>query len=603
MNNKITTSLVASFILATNVYSSETFQLDEITVTSATKSTQSIKDVTSNVEVITKEELEERNFTTVSEALNTLPGVNIVSNGGIGQLDSVSIRGMSSKRILILIDGIRYNEPAGLSGAPLAQLVIDDIEQIEVVKGAQSGIWGADASGGIINIITSKARKGFHGNILAEAGSFNSQKISTTLSNKTDRYFVKLNANKISADGFSTYEPKKGAADYGKRGDDLGLEEDGYKNTTYNFQIGLNITDNDDVSMSYKKIDSKYDYDYGYGYATDSIGLESKLEHYFKAADYTHRSEKTNTKFRMSQSKFDRTNDTFNAKSKINEFLIESTMDYASSSALTVGLNKQNFEDINNLNKYSTKAVFISNTNSFDKLTLSQALRYDNNNKFDEKVTGKLGIKYNFTKKLNISSNYGTAYNAPTLSHLSYTSTLKPETTKSFDLNFEYDDLKVTYFENKIKDMIDYGFSPSFHYFNSDGESRLKGYEVSYKKDIFKDTLIGLNYTHLKAQNSSGEDFARRAKRQVGFAVDYYGIDKLHLNINGSYIGTRYDSTNKTGASTGNYTVWNSVANYKINKTFSTYLKVDNLFNKYYQTIDGYATAERSAYIGLKATF
>ena len=89
----------------------------------------------------------------------------------------------------------------------------------------------------------------------------------------------------------------------------------------------------------------------------------------------------------------------------------------------------------------------------------------------------------------------------------------------------------------------------------------------------------------------------------IGFGVDYYGINKFHFNVNGQYIGDRYDGAGKTGAETGNYTIWNSVVNYDINKTFTTYLKVDNLFDKYYQTIDGYATAERSAYVGLKASF
>ena len=155
MNKKISTSLVASLLLATNIYANDTIQLDEITVTSATKSTQSIKDVTSNVEVITKEEIEERHFTTVSEALNTLAGVNVVSNGGLGKTTSVFMRGFDSQRILVLIDGINYNDHTGISGARFGHLMVNDIEQIEVIKGAQSGIWGADANAGVINIITS----------------------------------------------------------------------------------------------------------------------------------------------------------------------------------------------------------------------------------------------------------------------------------------------------------------------------------------------------------------------------------------------------------------------------------------------------------------
>jgi vitamin B12 transporter len=605
MQKKISTSLITSLLLTTNIYAADTINLEEITVTSATKSTQSIKDVTSNIDVITKEEIEERHFTTISEALNTLSGVNITSNGGVGQLDSLFIRGVSSKRILILIDGIRYNEPAGLSGAPLAQLLIDDIEQIEVVKGAQSGIWGADASGGVVNIITSKAKKGFHGNVLVEAGSFNTQKYSTVLSHKDEKGFIKVNANRIKTDGFSAFEAKKGSSNYGKRGNDLGYEKDGYTNNTYNVQAGLYLTSNDEINFSYKKIDSEYDYD---GSSADNLTNKSKLDHYFKSANYIHSNDNFQIKLNAQQSKFDRTQGTFNAKSKVNEFSLIANTDYDNGS-LVLGLNKQNFEHINTNNKFNTEAIFISNSNKLGNLIFAQTLRYDDNSKFDEKITGKLGLKYNFTKDLNSSVNYGTAYNAPTLSNLSYTPTLKPESSKSFDLNVEYKNLKLTYFENRITDMINY-FDPDGYfgpipggYENIKGETKLKGYEVAYTQDLGEEILLSLNYTHLSAQDSDGEDLARRAKRQVGFGVDYYGIDKLHLNVNGSYIGTRYNSANKSGASTGNYTVWNSVVNYEINKTFSTYLKVDNLFNKYYQTVDGYATAERSAYVGLKATF
>ena len=602
MQKKLSTSLVASFLLATNLFSAQ--NLETITVTSATKSTQSIKDVTSNVEIITKEEIEERHFSGVSEALNTLAGISVTSNGGVGQNDSIFIRGIDSKRILILVDGVRYNEPAGLSGAPLAQLLIDDIEQIEVVKGAQSGVWGADASGGVVNIITSSAKKGFHGNAAIEMGSFNTKKYSTALSNRTDLGYIKFNANRTDIRGFSAFEAKKNSANYGKRWDELGYERDGYNNNTYSIQGGLNLSDKDEVNLSYKKINAKYDYDAS---NADDSTKSSDLNHFFKSASYIHTEEKYNIKLNAQQSKFDRRQDTFTAQSLVNEFGILSTINYMDNSNLVLGANKQNFEHITDELKYQTEGIFISNTNTFDKLVLSQALRYDNNTEFDEKMTGKIGVKYNFTEDLNTSVNYGTAYNAPTLSNLSYTSTLKPESTKSFDVNAEYKNLRVTYFESKISDMIDW-YDPTPNnwsnndegYVNLDGESTLKGYEVSYKNDLTENTLLSLNYTQLSAKDNAGEKLVRRAERKLNFGVDYYGIDKLHLNLNGQYIGSRKDIS---GVQTGKYTIFNTVLNYEINKNFSTYLKVDNLFNKYYQTIDGYATPERSGYIGLKATF
>jgi len=600
MQKKLSISLVASFLLATNLFSAQ--NLETIKVTSATKSTQSIKNVTSNIEVITKEELSEKHFTTVSEALNTLSGVNVISNGGVGQSDSLFIRGVDSKRILILVDGIRYNEPAGLSGAPLAQLLIDDIEQIEVVKGAQSGIWGADASGGVVNIITSSAKKGLHGSGSVEMGSFNTQKYATTVSNRTDLGYIKLNANRTDIRGFSAFEAKENSANYGKRGEELGYDRDGTDNNTYSIQSGLNLSDNDEVNASFKKINAKYDYDNS---SSDNLKNKSDLNHFFKSANYIHTADKYNLKFNAQQSKFDRTQDTFNAKSLVNEFGVQSSINYMNNADLVLGANKQNFEHINDKLKYQTEGLFLSNTNTFGNLVFTEALRYDNNTKFDEKVTGKVGTKYNFTEDFNTSANYGTAYNAPTLSNLSYTSTLKPESSEALDLNVEYKGFRATYFENDISDMIEYvsGSWPNTRYENLEGEVTLKGYEFAYKKELLKDTVFNTNYTILSAENDKKENLARRADRQLGYGVDYYGISKFHFNVNGQYIGDRYDSANKKGAETGSYTVWNSVVNYDINKTFSTYLKVNNLFDKYYQTIDGYATAERSGYVGLKANF
>jgi len=600
MNKKLTTSAVATLLLATNLYSTE--NLSEITVTSATKSKQSIKDVTSNIDVITKEEIQERNYSSVSQALNTIPGVNITSNGGLGQLDNLTIRGVSGKRILVLIDGIRYNEPAGLSGANIAQLLIDDIERIEVVKGAQSGIWGADASGGVVNIITSKAKDGLHGNAGVEYGSFNTKKINANISNRTDLGYVKVGANRVETQGFSSFEAKKNSSNYGKRGDDLGYEKDGYINNTYNIQAGLNVSENDLLEVLYKKIDSEYDYDNS---SSDSSTNKAYFKQYLKSANYIHTVDNYQVKLNVQQTRIDRTQGTFNAISLVNEFSLQNDINYTKDGNLIFGLNKQNFEYTSSNLKYNTKAIFLSNSNKFGNLILAQTLRFDDNSKFGEKVTGKIGAKYLVSDDLNVSANYGTAYNAPTLSNLNYTPTLKPETAKSIDLNIEYKNFKATYFENKITDMIQYisGSWPNTQYENLAGETKLKGYELTYKKDVTEDTLLSLNYLHLSAKDNNNQDLARRAKRELGFAVDYYGIEKFHFNVNGSYVGTRYDGSNKSGAQTGKYTVWNTVVNYKINKTISTYLKVDNVFDKYYQTVDGYATPERSAFVGLKATF
>lgn len=613
MQKKLSISLVASLLLATtNLFSAQS--LEPITVTSATKSTQSIKDVTSNVEVITKEEIEERHYSSVVEALNTLSGISMVNNGSFGASSSVYLRGNDSKRVLVLIDGIRYNDITGTSGAPFEHLMMDDIEQIEVVKGAQSGIWGADASAGVINIITKTAKTGTHGDATVEYGSFNSKKYGMNISHKTEKYYVNGSVYKTDTDGYSSFLAKKSSINYGKRGDELGLEDDGYENVTTNLKAGYNIDDMNKIDLAYTLVDADTDFDNS---SSDELNTSTTKDN-FSTISYQNKTNFATTDIYAKKSNFDRKyyypayNSTSYYEGTVKEYGLKTNIPYQNENAfLVLGTDFKSFEHENDIDeKYNNKALFVTNSNKFNngKTIITESLRTDAYDKFDDKTTGKLGIKQYIWNELNVSSNYGTAYNVPTLYNLYSTygnKDLNPEKTKGYDLGVEYLGLSATYFNTKIDDMIDFDTS-IYKYGNLDGISTLKGYELAYKKDVIEDTFVNVNYTHLITEDANGEKLERRPDDQIGFGVDYYGISKFHFNINGQYIGDRIQynyGSYDISAQTGNYTVWNSVINYEINKTFSTYLKVDNLFDKYYQTIDGYATAERSAYAGLKASF
>ena len=609
MQKKLSISLVASVLLATtNLFSAQ--NLETIEVVSATKSTQSIKDVTSNVEVITSEEIKEKHFTTVTEALNTLPGISITSNGGLGTSSSVFLRGFTSSRVLVLIDGIRYNDVTSSSGAPFEHLMIGDIEQIELIKGAQSGVWGADASAGVINIITKTAKTGTHGDMNVEYGSFNTKKYGMNISHKTKDFYVQGSISKLTSDGFSVNEPSKNSINYGTRGEDLGYEDDGYDNLTANIKAGYYINDENKIDLSHTIIDAKSDYD---DYGQDAYNT-SETNDSFSSVSYQNKNSFATTDIFVKKSIFDReyteplgwTQKTY-YDGEINEYGAKTNIPYLNENSFVIlGADYKTFEQKNDMDKkYNNKGVFATNSNKFFGNTIfTQSLRSDNYDKFEDKVTGKIGLKHYITDDLEVSTNYGTAYNAPTLSQMyglwGANPDLNPEDTKSKDIGFAYKGFSATYFHNEIDDMIDWQNSA---YTNIEGTSTLKGYELAYKKDVIEDLIINLAYTNLSAKNEDGEYLARRAKESFKYGVDYYGINKFHFNVNAQYTGDRYNSDNKTGAETGNYTVWNSVVNYEINKTFSTYLKVDNIFNKYYQTVDGYATAERSAYVGLKASF
>ncbi len=619
MNNTIKLSLIATLFLSTNLIAEE--KLEDITVTSATKTNQKLQEVTSNTNVITAQEIEERHYTTVTEALNSLPGIDFNSNGGLGHTTNVYVRGFDSKRVLVLIDGIRYNDVSSLSGAPFEHIMISDIEQIEVIKGAQSGIWGADASAGVINIITKKAQKGLHFGASQEFGSFTTSQSQANISYKNDTFYAKATYSDLNTKGFSAVAP---------RGSDLNsFEDDGYRNKSTNLQAGFQINATNKIDFTHIINDARTQAD-AYDMATFSFNpnsqydVESKTK--LSSVNFNHIDSFNEVDIFAKKSTFSRyyPQDAFSANfdGETKEYGLTSKVPYGKDHFLVWGGEYKSFEHKNAIDKiYTNKALFVTNSNKFEGFMggttlLTQSLRQDNYDKFDNKTTGKIGFKHinSNIEGLTASANYGTAYNVPTHYNLfdpySGNENLTPEDTKGYDLTLGYKDFKVTYFNNTIKDMIDFqakfdadGKFIGGNYQNIAGDSTLKGVEVAYETTLFDDILLSLSYTNTDAKDTKGKTLARRAKENAKFALDYYGIDKLHLGVNGQYIGERFDRADKQGQQTGKYTVANFVTNYEIDKQLSLYGKVNNITDKYYQTIDGYASSPRAFYAGMKLTY
>jgi vitamin B12 transporter len=611
-----TLSLVAASLLLTQSSFAET-TLEDITVVSATKTTQNLNAVTSNVEVITAQDIEDRGYTTVTQALNSLPGISFTANGGLGTTTSVYLRGMDSKRTLVLIDGIRYNDVTGTSGAPFAHLMVEDIAQIEVVKGAQSGIWGADAAAGVINIITKKAKNGVHGSAHIETGSFNTKKYGATLSTKTDSYAIHISHNVVDSNSFTAQAPQ---------GQDINnFEDDAYKNQTTSIKLGYNINKMNKIDFAYTLIDAVGDYD-TFG-NPDGIAT-AKTKDSFTSLNFNHIDSFNEINLYTKRSKFARefiTTTTSPFDGQVDEYGFNSKIPYGIEDFILVGADYKSFEHKNSINQsYNNKGVFITNNNTFNALMggitiLTESLRYDQYSTFDNAITGKIGIKYlsNTIEGLVVSSNYGTAYTVPTLYQLYAPAlvifgttypigniNLQPEKTKSYDIMLSYKDISITYFNNKIDNLIQY----TSGYNNVEGTSNIDGIEITYTKDVLSSLQLSMNYTKLfKAEDTTGNPLIRRAKETFKATVDYYGIEKLHIGSDLEYIGSRTDVDTSifpsTKVETGKYTVVNFTADYQITKAFQVYGKIENLTNRTYQTVYGYATSPRAFYAGVRAKF
>lgn len=629
MKKIITLSLFSSLLLS-NLYA-KPIKLDEVTVEAANRTTQNVKDLTDSVTIITAEDIKESRVQTLTEAINRLGNIAMVSNGGLGQNSSFLLRGMDSSRVLVLIDGIRYNDITG--GAQYSHLQLNSVERIEIIKGAQSGIWGSDASAGVINIITTSAQKGTHISVNAEAGSFNTQQGSVQVSHKTDNFDVLASISRVKTDGFSAAEPTRSSLDYGKRGDELGYEKDGYTNNTYDIKLGYNITDEDRLEAYMKRIDAFVEYDSFNGtdkpnYDVSIFGTTlyfDEIDNRYYSAAYKHTDDVNELSLQYNYSYLHRKVQNF--KGNVQEVALQDRINYLENSFVRIGGSYQNFEHENAGDpvekSYNAKSAYITNFNKFlvfDSLgntIITQSLRFDSYSVFDDKTTGKFGVKQFVYDDIYLSSNYATGYNAPTLYQLyappsPFTGAfnnplLEPETTKTFDITIGNDKLTATYFHNKVDDLIEYVVTDFITYAgnfqNVKGESTIKGVELGYKDDFFEMFSLNLNYTYLSAKNADGDFLRSRPKHQIDGNLFYYINEDLNIGLNGQYIGERYDRDNREGAQTGKYAVYNAVINYTINDNFTIYGKVDNIGDKYYQIRDGYATAERSFYAGLNASF
>ncbi len=615
MTKTIKLSLLASLFCTATITANE--DLGTITVSSATKSEQSIKDVTSNVEVITSIELEEKNIKTVTEALNLVSGVSFTSNGGMGSVTSISVRGSDNNRVLILIDGIKFKDHSSISGTDISHIMINNIEKIEIIKGAQSGIWGADASAGVINIITKKPKSGTHGSILTEYGSFNTKKFAGDISHKEKFFDIALAASKITSDGFSSQAPRGNNIDQ--------YEDDSYENRTINLQSNFYINEQSKLGLNVLDIDAIKEYDSNNAPNDETMKNDTDTRIYNILFEQKYNNQNISIKYDKSKIQRDQVGTTWGVKyteSKSDNFELIDSIAYNKKDFLVFGMGA-NSDEINyasadnTSNNADNKSEFgyITNSNTIENLILTQSIRYDSYDNFKNSTTGKIGLKYNIQPNLSLFSNYGTAYTVPTLVQNinpwgAINMDINPEKSKNFDLGVQYENFKVTYFEQRIKDMIDWNDPTPLNWFNNDavytnldGKNTLKGIEIDYKQELGGSTFLSLSYSYLSAKNKDKEYLARRAQENLKFGIDYYGITKLHIGLNGEYVGKRFDNNNQQGEQTGKYTIAHLNINYDLTKEVKIYGKIENITNKYYQTADGFTTSPRAFYAGVKYSF
>lgn len=611
-----TLSLVTATLLLTQATFADT-TLEDITVVSTNKVPTSIQNTTANVTVITADDIEEHGYQSVAQAINAVAGISVTNSGGLGQQTSFFVRGADSGKVLVLLDGMRLNDPSTTNGtALLDSLTTANIAQIEIVKGATGSIWGTNASAGVINIITKEAKAGLHGSLGLTYGSYATKGADVTLGYKDEKLTAQVLASYLDTDSFSALAPRD-------------AEADGYTNKNANLKLDYAFDENNQLKLSYNRIKTNTAYD-------DSFSAEQADDDYSHATsnqqniglDYIYTQNHYSATLHASKGDYDRDyfttgffGDGHNVyKATLKEYAFINAYDYSVGKAV-LGFEYKDIDGFNQYNAfpesqadYTNKAVYLSNTYNINTNTLLETnLRYDNYSKFDNKASYKLGLKhhYDFLKGFTTSANYYTSYDAPSayqLANASFGTLLKPSYTTGYDISASYNKLlSVTYFNNKVEDNIDYDNS-AFGYYNVEGTSKFSGLELESSYTFTALNLVATaNYTHLfDYEKEDGSDLIRRAKDTLNASLAYY-INEMHFGVDALYVGDRFDTDGgypvANQVSTGNYTVWNLNFSTKIMQNFDLSLHAKNIFDKAYQSSYGYATEGRSIYAKVTYNF
>ena len=625
MNKKVFLVVMAGLLCSKGVFGQEpvkNYAGDE-TVVTATKTLNSIRNTGgSSVTVITAEEIKRSGQQSVEEVIKGTAGIDVASNGGPGTVTSVYLRGADPKNTLVLLDGVPLNDPADGTRAPnMSNITVDNIERIEIVRGAVSFLYGSNASAGVINIITKKGSAKAESFASVDGGSFHTYKLSGGTSGQEGPVNYSLGVSRLKSDGFSAADEKnRWLNPTGKI-----FEKDGYENSTLSGNIGLQVNEKTTLETVLRYTNATVAYDTPG--ADKSATYQDSKQFIGRVALKMNYQPLLSTLYFNVNNQDRRYMSSGAASSTFNGYLYETGWqgDYtvSANNTLSAGLNAQHESMVNEnfglfastLDKsIASNSIFLQDQWHLDALMVTGGVRYEDNEKFGSKITYRAAPSYTIGSTI-LKFSYGTGFRAPSLYELysPYGNTaLKAESSVGWDAGFEEkvtEKLKLgaTWFRMDYGDRIAYNLVTS-KYDQVQGKTKTLGVESFLEWRALDPLFLACNYTYTSTADALGAQLLRRPKNKVGMTASYKVNSNSTISTNMQYVGSRQDSgaRNADGVLTGKlpaYFLLNMTASTRLSSSLELYGRIDNVFDRYYEEAWGYATPGRSAYAGLKVTF
>jgi len=613
----------ACFVSVVSILSFATDEKPTQVVVTANRLNTSEENVASSFTVVTSEEIKRTQKTTVSEVLRDVPGLTVSNSGGTGKITSVFIRGMKAEHTLVLLDGIQMNDPMDAGRAfDFGNLCTDNIDRIEVIRGAQSVMYGSDAIGGVVHIITKKGSGPPHGAVEAEYGAYRTQRAQAEASGGDEKFNYSLSASALATEGFSAADENEGNS-----------EKDGARLATMSARIGGMPINKLDVDVVTRYSDGKFDIDANGGKGGNDPNYKAADEQFYSKIEttsyhfgfwepilgFTYSNNKKTTDNDPDAVNPAASHTAFNSSRR--KFHLQNNFLLNAFNTVTVGAETQREQGTsmtdfgsgvtNRDDGASLSGVFAQHQFESESLFSSMGARWDSHERFGSQATYRIAPGYKIQATgTTLRATFGTGFKAPSLFQLfsSYGDPgLRPERSTSYDIGieqkFEKPKIKVgiTYFGNQLNDLINYDFATQKY--KNISKLKTHGVELTTAVEILTSLAISLNYTYTDAiEEDTGLRALRRPLHQASSSLIYKPLEQLETSLLVQYAGNRPDIDAVTFARTEmpGYTLFGLTSSYFLAKDLKLFARFENLLNTRYQAVNGYGTAGRSLYVGLR---
>ena len=590
-------------------------------VVTATRAEQDRLQVGQAVTILDQRTIDLRQLPAVSDLLSTTPGITVARNGGPGQLTAVRIRGAEDGQTLVVIDGVRVNDPTATSGAfDFGSLVTDNIERIEVLRGPASVPWGSQALGGVVNIVNARPGPIPHATLRGEYGYKNQANIVGNASGTLGSVAASFGGGWYRDDGISAYK--------------FGTERDGYRHFAGNGRVEVGIAQGVSLDLRGYYANSKVGFDgfppptFSFADTNDYAKTEQSVGYVGLNADLG------GVKNRVALTLNDINRDSFGgngfgARGRVERYEYQGDADLGVA-RLVFGAEHENsrYRDVQANATYRTHATSgyaQAIITPVEAVTLTGGLRVDDYKTYGTKVTGAANAAFT-TGNTTFRAAYAGGFKAPTLYQLfgpfgtateGNVPALKPETADSVDLGveqgFSHGRVGITLFGRNTRNQIDFAncfATPTlpgcaahpFGYYINLLRTRARGVETFVEYRPFTGLNLAANYTFNDADNRvSGTQLLRRPKHSGNVSADWSN-DRFSIGGSVQVVSKSRDVDFVTFSPTslGGYTLLGLRGSVKLGDRFELFARVENLFDESYETVSGYGTIGRNAHAGVR---